>query len=73
MKGGLHKTTFLLLVLGGINWFLVGAFEWDLGQLLGGQEAVISRALYVLVGLSAIYELVSHKQNCRVCNVDLQG
>ena len=63
----LHMVTWILLVVGGLNWLLVGLFGWDVGQLFGGMGAIISRAIYVLVGLSAIYEIVTHKKNCRAC------
>ena len=59
--------TFLLLVIGGLNWLLVGALGWDVGELFGGQGALVSRVIYVLVGLSAIYELATHKANCKQC------
>ena len=64
----LHKLTFLLLVIGGINWLLLGLLDWDLGQLFGGQDAAISKIIYILVGLSAIYELVMHPKNCCACS-----
>lgn len=63
----LHMVTFILLVIGGLNWLLVGLFNWDVGALFGGMEAIVSRIIYVLVGLSAIYEVVTHKANCRRC------
>lgn len=63
----LHTLTFILLVVGGLNWLLVGLFGWDLGQVFGGQDMLVSRFIYVLVGLSALYEMVSHKQLCRAC------
>jgi len=63
----MHKITFLLLVVGGLNWLLVGLFGWDVGEIFGGQAAAISRVVYILVGISAIWELASHKQNCAVC------
>ncbi len=59
--------TFILLVIGGLNWLLVGAFGWDVGQLFGGMSAGISRLIYVLVGLSAIVEVATHKKNCKMC------
>jgi uncharacterized membrane protein YuzA (DUF378 family) len=64
----LHMITFLLLVVGGLNWLLQGVFGWDIGQLFGGQEALISRIIYILVGLSAIYELATHKSGCKTCS-----
>ncbi len=69
MKGkGLHMAAFILLIVGGLNWLLVGLFGWDVGEIFGGQDAVISRLVYVLVGLAAIYELASHKKACCMCN-----
>jgi hypothetical protein len=65
---GLHMLTFLLLVVGGLNWLLVGLLGWDVGQIFGGQGAAVSRAIYVLVGLSAIYEFAIHKKSCKLCN-----
>lgn len=67
----LHKITFLLVIIGGINWLLVGLFGWDLGNLFGGQSALVSRAVYVLIGLSAICEIIIHKQICRVCGASV--
>ena len=63
----MHIVTFILLVIGGLNWLLVGLFGWDIGQLLGGMDATLSRLTYVLVGLAAIYEIATHKQNCKAC------
>lgn len=63
----LHTVSFILLVIGGLNWLLVGIFKWDVGALFGGQDAVVSRIIYVLVGLSAIYLVSTHKKNCKDC------
>lgn len=68
----LHMVTFLLLIVGGLNWLLVGAFGWDVGELFGGQGELISRVIYILVGLSAIYELVGHKKDCKACDSSAQ-
>lgn len=65
---GLHKLAFLLLVIGGINWLLVGLFGWDIGALFGGMDMMIPRIIYVLVGLSALYEIFGHKGVCRACS-----
>lgn len=64
---GLHKITWLLVIIGGLNWLLVGLFNWDVGHLLGGMDSGISHVIYVLVGLSALVELFSHKKNCNAC------
>jgi len=67
----LHIVAFSLLLLGGLNWLLLGAFNWEVGQqLLGGQNAVASRVVYVLVGLAALVELANHKAGCKNCEVE---
>ena len=64
----MHKVAFILLVVGGLNWLLQGLFGWEGGELFGGQAAMISRIIYVLVGLSAVYEIATHKGNCKMCS-----
>jgi uncharacterized membrane protein YuzA (DUF378 family) len=49
----------LLLVVGGLNWGLWGLFEFDLvAKALGGNTALLSKAVYGLVGLAAAYQLI---------------
>ena len=64
----LHMIAFILLVIGGLNWLLVGLFGWDIGQIFGGQAEIIPRIIYVLVGISAIWEIATHKKNCTCCS-----
>lgn len=45
-----------LLVVGGLNWGLVGALQFDLVAALFGQMSPLSRIVYVLVGLAAVYQ-----------------
>ena len=46
----------VLMIIGGINWGLVGLFQYDLvAALFGGAAGVVSRIIYVLVGLAAIW------------------
>lgn len=47
-----------LLVIGGLNWGLVGLFGFDLVAAIFGPMSAVSRIVYVLVGLSAVYCLV---------------
>ena len=52
----LNVIALALLIVGGLNWLLIGLFEFDLvASLFGGQDAVMSRIVYVIVGLCAIY------------------
>jgi hypothetical protein len=46
----------ILLVVGGLNWGLVGLFNFDLVATLFGNMSAISRIVYILVGISAIYQ-----------------
>lgn len=55
----LRKLTFVLLVIGGLNWLLVGLVGWDVGMIFGGMDAMISKIIYILVGLSAIVQIFS--------------
>ncbi len=51
--------TLLLIIIGGVNWLLVGAFNFDLvAAIFGGQTAILARIVYILVGLSALWQLV---------------
>lgn len=48
----------ILLIIGGLNWGLVGLFQLDLvAELFGGQAAPLACLIYVLVGLAALYGL----------------
>ncbi len=58
----LKGLTFLLLVIGGLNWLLVGLFNWDIGSLFGGMQAIIPKIIYVLVGLSALYQIFTNRE-----------
>ncbi|GEN87975.1 DUF378 domain-containing protein [Oceanobacillus sp. FSL W8-0428] len=56
----LHAIAVTLLIIGGINWGLIGFFQFDLvSAIFGGQTAVLSRIIYGLVGISAIYYLTT--------------
>ena len=49
----------VLLVVGGLNWGLVGAFEFDLVAAIFGAGSPAARVVYILVGLSAVYQALS--------------
>ena len=52
----LDVTVAILLVVGGLNWGLVGLLNFDLVATIFGDMTMISRIVYVLVGISAIYQ-----------------
>lgn len=67
LKKLLHIVAFLLVVVGGVNWLLV-AFGFNLVALVFGPILpVLEKVVYVLVGLSAVYLLVVHRSECKVC------
>ncbi len=52
----LDKIALILAIIGGINWGLIGIFQFDLvAWIFGGQSAIISRIIYTLVALAAIW------------------
>ena len=46
---------FILVAIGGINWGLVGIFDFNLVSAIFGDGTMITRAIYILVGVSALY------------------
>ena len=69
---GLHSIAFVLVIIGGINWGLIGIGGF-LGQELNVVHMILSFSpqlewlVYVLVGVSAVYLVTSHKKDCRYC------
>jgi uncharacterized membrane protein YuzA (DUF378 family) len=54
----LNKTTLFLLIVGGLNWGLVGLFGFDLVAALFGEMTLLSRVVYAAVGVSALWQIV---------------
>ena len=61
-----HWIGFVLVIIGGLNWGLVGIFEWNLLEwLLGGWEWLL-RLVYILIGLAALYMIIGcHCKQCK--------
>ncbi len=54
----LEKAAWWLVLLGALNWLLVGFFQFDfVAALCGGSDALVSRIVYVLVGIAGVYLL----------------
>lgn len=62
----LHMVTFLLLIVGGLNWLLIGVADFNLVTTLFG-DSTLTKVVYILVGFSAVYELLTHKKHCMMC------
>lgn len=54
----INKVTLLLLIVGGLNWGLVGLFQFDLVAALFGEMSLLSRIVYTLVGAAALGQLI---------------
>lgn len=61
----LHMVSWIVLVIGGLNWLLV-VFGVDLATW--GLPAIVAKVVYVLVGLSALLQLVTHGKDCKMCS-----
>jgi uncharacterized membrane protein YuzA (DUF378 family) len=48
----------ILVIIGGLNWGLVGIFKFDLVAWIFGDMSIIARIVYILVGLAAVYTAV---------------
>ena len=52
----IDRVALALLMVGGINWGLIGIFQFDLvAWIFGGQDAVLSRVIYTVVGICALW------------------
>jgi uncharacterized protein len=54
----LNLVTLVLVIVGGLNWGLVGTADLDLVAAIFGEGSALSRLVYAVVGLSAIYQIV---------------
>jgi uncharacterized membrane protein YuzA (DUF378 family) len=54
----LNLITLILIIVGGLNWGLVGVANFDLVAAIFGEGSLLSRLVYALVGLSALYQIM---------------
>lgn len=59
-----HIVAFILLVIGGLLWAVWALSGWGIDSVLG---VGLAKLVYIVVGLAAIYEVVTHKKNCKMC------
>ncbi|MBI4088952.1 DUF378 domain-containing protein [Candidatus Kaiserbacteria bacterium] len=69
----LHTIAFTLVIIGGLNWGLVAlgswmGSNWNVVNLILGSWPGVENLIYLLVGLSALVLVFSHKKDCRYCN-----
>lgn len=59
MKAAVKFVTLVLLIIGGMNWLLIGLADINLVSVLFGHATIIARAIYIAIGASAIYILAN--------------
>ena len=59
----LGKIAFVLLIIGGLNWGLMGLFQMDIVQIIFGSLTTIITIVYILIGLSALYLAINGGRN----------
>jgi len=64
----LNAIALVLIIVGGLNWLLVGLFDWNLVHAIFGGVSVLENIVYVIVGIAALYAIsffaaVSTKRN----------
>lgn len=52
-----------LVIIGALNWLLIGLFQFDLvAAIFGGQTAILSRIIYVIVGLAGLWAISFYRK-----------
>lgn len=54
----LNVITLILIIIGGINWGLVGLFDWNLVAVIFGFSPILVKIVYILVGLSGLWQIM---------------
>ena len=62
----LYWIALVLIVVGALNWGLVGLFNFNLVDRLFGQNSAVARVIYVLVGIAGIYAILTLPTAIRV-------
>lgn len=73
-KKWLHIIAFIFVVIGAINWGLFGIIPadahnqgFDLLAVIFGFNATVLEFVYLLIGVSGVYLLITHRKDCKVC------
>lgn len=60
-KGGfafMDRLALILVIIGALNWLLIGLFQFDLvASIFGGQDSALSRVIYTLVGIAGVWSI----------------
>ena len=64
-----HVVTFVLVIIGALNWGLYGLFNLNLVNVIFNAWPLLEKLVYILVGVSALYLLGTHASDCKVCSM----
>jgi uncharacterized protein len=67
MKLHVHTIIHLLVVLGALNWGLIGLINFNIFHILFGNWPGVEQLANILVGVAALIEIVTHKDICKIC------
>lgn len=75
---GMHMVEFILVIVGGLNWGLIGlggfmGVDWNVVHMILGTWPQVEWIVYVLVGLSTVHLVITHKNDCRHCETSGSG
>lgn len=68
-----HMVTYILVVVGALNWGLVGlgmlmgGMNWNVVHMVLGSSPMLENVVYVVVGVCAVYDFAMHKGYCKIC------
>jgi uncharacterized membrane protein YuzA (DUF378 family) len=63
-----HIIVFTVVVIGALNWGLMGLFNFNLVSAIFGSMPGLERIVYILVGASAVYLFATHNKDCKICS-----
>lgn len=64
-----HAIAFILVIIGALNWGLIGigGMSWNVVGYVLGFLSWLPNLVYILVGLSGLYLIFTHKKTCKMC------
>ena len=68
----LHMTAMTLVLVGALNWGLVGLLDLNLVEALLGSWSGLVRLIYILIGVAALYGLSKHRGECKCCSGEMK-
>lgn len=63
----LHPVVFILVLVGALNWGLIGLFNLNVVNALLGSMPIVEKVVYILVGAAAVWLVLRHKDECKWC------